>query len=481
MAELNWRQVDPELERNLIIASIDDTSAFEAYPAQTVVLSEGWVDGPVAAILRGGINAREVLRVLAGSGVTEITIYHIVEKIPQLEEIFLGTVVTEANRLFDKARINWRHDASLFDLVRSISPDYRMLFLGAPLAKSEIAPLRQRIKEDFPGSLTIVRGPMSAVEFDSGDAIFGWVRQQTFEAADFALPGELRDSKKRLDRKIAVILPALNEEKTIAKVIEAGLEVKNVGLIDEMIVIDSASTDQTVPIARSYGIPVFCHREIRPDLGAYRGKGEAMYKSAFVTDADILLWVDTDIENITPPFFYGLLGPLLTNPAIRFVKGYFSRPVRVEANGIELGGGRVTEILARPWINTFLPELSGFIQPLSGTVAIYRELFQKMRIPTNYGVEIAMLIQALDQIGLWGSCQVNLGEVVHKSKDVMGLSEMAFQIIQVLQALRHDFPAATENPVLRHVFSAGGRFEISLKRFHTYWREFQPATAPVSR
>lgn len=315
----------------------------------------------------------------------------------------------------------------------------------------------------------MVRAPFQELEFDETDEIYKWVRQRTFEASDFSLPAVLRRHKNKLNKKIAVILPSLNEEKTVGKVIQTALDVKKAGIIDEVILIDSQSADNTVAIAKSYGIPVHIHQDIAPELGAYRGKGEAMFKSTFITDADILAWVDTDIENITPSFFYGLLGPLLTNTEIRFAKGYFARPIRVESTGVELGGGRVTEIFARPWINTFMPELSGYIQPLSGTVAIYRKDLMKMKIPVNYGVEIAMLVQAVEFGSVWSTCQVNLGEVIHRSKDVAGLSEMAFQILQVLADL---MGPQGRSDILRRVHSAHGRFEISSKRFRAAWREF---------
>jgi hypothetical protein len=146
--------------------------------------------------------------------------------------------------------------------------------------------------------------------------------------------------------------------------------------------------------------------------------------------------------------------------------------VRVEAAGLELGGGRVTEILARPWINTFCPELSGYIQPLAGTVAIYRNSLLKMRIPANYGVEMAMLIQAVETGGLWSTCQVNLGEVIHKSKSVLGLSEMAFQIIQVMAELGGFHAKEALPSILRRVYSAHGDFKIDAKRFNTIWRNY---------
>lgn len=454
--------------------SIRDFQNFEEQDARRegiVVITDGWQQGPVAAVLRGGINARAVLEVIARAGVRDIEILHREERMPELEDVFLSSVIVPAQNLFDNVTVKWRRDGSVHDLVKSVGSQYRMLFFGAPLAPSEILPFYQGIKANYDGSITIVRGPMHDIETDQSDEIFKWVRERTFDAIDYSLPAILRNYKKKLDKKISILLPSLNEEKTVANVIKTALEVKEVGLIDEVILIDSASTDSTVEIAKSYGIPVFIHPAIRSDLGSYRGKGEAMFKSAFVTDADILAWVDTDIESITPRFFYGLLGPMLTDPTIKFSKGYFARPIRVEASGVELGGGRVTEILARPWINAFLPQLSGYIQPLAGTVAIYRDTLLKMRIPVNYGVEMAMLIQAIEQEGLWASCQVNLGDVIHKSKDVIGLSEMAFQIIQVLADMRGG-AVQQQCDILRRVYSAHGHFEIGSKRFRTVWRQY---------
>ncbi|MDI6871724.1 MAG: glucosyl-3-phosphoglycerate synthase [Bacillota bacterium] len=460
-------------EASLVIAGLDNPEELEAAPHQTVVMTEGWTGGPAAAVLRGGLNAQAVLEVLHGAGVTDLTIYHLEERIPELESVFLSSVVSRAHDLFDNVTICWRHEPSIYDLVRSIGDQYRMLFFGAPLAASEVGPFYRRLKEVYPGSVTIVRGPLSEVEFAEGDEIYKWVRERTFDAHDFALPAVLLRQKRKLGAKIAVILPSLNEENTVGEVIKSALEVKGVGLIDEVILIDSGSVDRTVEVARSYGIPVHLHRDIRPDLGSFHGKGEAMFKSTFVTEAEIIAWVDTDIASIAPRFFYGLFGPILTHPDIRFVKGYFARPIRVEADGLELGGGRVTEILARPWLNTFRPELSGYIQPLAGTVAIHRDLLHQMRIPVNYGVEIAMLIQAVEKCGLWSTCQVNLGEVVHRSKDVLALSEMSFQILQVLAQLSDDHRKPRQD-VLRRVFSAHGQFVIGLKRFTTHWRQFDP-------
>lgn len=459
-------------DSHIIIKSVNDIEQLPKFRDPIVAITDGWTEGPAAAVLRGGSNARAVLDVMVASGIREAHIYHLEEKISQLEEVFLSSVVSPAHTLFDNVNITWRREATIFDLVKSISSKYNMLFFGAPLAHSEIAPLYQQLRQVYPGSITMVRGPVQDLNVDQSDAIYRWVRERTYEASDFSLPSVLRTCKRGLGLKIAIMLPSLNEEKTVGNVIKTALEVKEAGVVDDIILIDSNSADNTVAIAQSFGIPVYQHAEIAPEQGSYRGKGEAMYKSAFVTDADIIAWVDTDIETITPRFFYGLLGPMLTHSEIKFSKGYFSRPVRVEAAGLELGGGRVTEILARPWINTFLPELSGYIQPLAGTVAIYRDTLLKMRIPANYGVEMAMLIQAVEQTGLWATCQVNLGEVIHKSKSVLGLSDMAFQIIQVMAELAGFQQQALLPNVLRRVYSAHGEFKLDAKRFTTQWRSY---------
>jgi len=423
-------------------------------------------------VLRGGVNAMAVLELLAISGFRTVKIYHMEEKLTQLEDIFTSTVMAYANAHFDHVNVVWRNESTLEELLPKIGPDHSMLLFGAPLAPSELPKFHERIRHSYAGSVTLVRGPLVDLEIDSLDAVMKWVKDRTYEASDFSLPGMLKSYKKQRNVKIAVILPTLNEAETVGTVIKMALEVKDAGIVDEVILIDSDSTDNTVEIAKTYGIPVFKHSEIRPELGSFHGKGEAMFKSFYATDADIIAWVDTDISTITPEFFYGLLGPLLANPEIRFSKGYFSRPVRVEASGLELGGGRVTEILARPLINTFMPELSGFIQPLAGTVAMYRDDFMKMRVPVNYGVEIAMLIQAVETAGIWGTAQVNLGNVIHRSKDVLGLGEMAFQILQVLAQIGTIQYNGELNHVMRHVYSAHGRFEIISKRFNTIWREF---------
>ena len=452
------------------IIEIQNASTIQRDNTAVTVITDGWNDGKAATILRGGSNATSVLKVMEQLGFKDITIFHIEEKIDYMEDVFITSVVQPAHLLFDKVSIIWRNDANIVELLKNVNREYQMIFLGAPLAVSEIDHFYSIVKESFDGNVAIVRGVCENFDLDNTDNVHKWMYERTYNYYDFSFALALKNLKVKLGKKIAVLLPSLNEEKTVGKVIETAKEVQEIGIIDEIILIDSNSIDKTIEIAEKAGIPYFIHQRIREDLGSYSGKGEAMYKSAYITDADILIWVDTDIESITPSFFYGLIGPMLTNEQIRFVKGFYERPVDVKSSGVELGGGRVTELLMRPWINLYMPDLSGFIQPLSGTVAIYKEDFLQMKIPINYGVEIAMLIQMLKNKGIWSICQVNLGTVIHKSKDVGALSDMSFQILQTLQTLTD---GTVPNTTYRRVLTNDNNFMIVTNRHEITWRTFE--------
>ncbi|MBA3587288.1 MAG: glucosyl-3-phosphoglycerate synthase, partial [Chloroflexi bacterium] len=259
-----------------------------------------------------------------------------------------------------------------------------------------------------------------------------WFAENTFHAHEFADIRKLVALKERHNLSISVGLPALNEEKTIGTVIK---RVKNalmdrVPLIDQIVVIDSNSEDRTVAIATDLGVPVFRHPEILPDTGSYRGKGEALWKSLHVLDGDIVAWIDTDISNIQPRFVYGLLGPLLREPKIQYVKGFYQRPIRSGNTLHAEGGGRVTELMARPLINLFFPELSGIIQPLSGEYAGRRALLERMPFFTGYAVEIGLLIDILEAGGLPAIGQVDLERRIHRNQPLPNLSQMSYVILQ---------------------------------------------------
>jgi glucosyl-3-phosphoglycerate synthase len=204
-----------------------------------------------------------------------------------------------------------------------------------------------------------------------------------------------------------------------------------VPLLDEIVLIDSNSSDRTRDIARSLGVPVYIHQEILPEHGAYRGKGEALWKSLHVLRGDIIAWIDTDIVNIDPRFVYGVLGPLLHQERVQYVKGFYRRPLNVGGQLQAGGGGRVTELVARPMLNLFYPVLSGVVQPLSGEYAGRRSALERLPFFTGYGVETGLLIDMLDTFGLNAIAQCDLEERVHKNQDVAALGKMSFQILQV--------------------------------------------------
>lgn len=240
--------------------------------------------------------------------------------------------------------------------------------------------------------------------------------------------------KERQGTTISLALPSLNEEKTVGKVITTIKKalMEDFPLLDELILMDSNSTDRTRQIAEDLGVPVYIHQELLPELGPRRGKGEALWKSLLVTKGDILAWIDTDILNIHPMFVYGIIGPLLINQTVQFVKGFYRRPLRV-GNRIQVGGGgRVTELTARPLLNLFYPELSGVIQPLSGEYAGRREALEDIVFFSGYGVETGLLIDIFEKYGLRAIAQVDLQERIHTNQDLEALSKMSFTIIQTV-------------------------------------------------
>jgi len=265
-------------------------------------------------------------------------------------------------------------------------------------------------------------------------AVDAWFTENTFDAGEFSDLDALLALKRARGVTISLGLPALNEEATIGREIEVLRRalVDEVPFLDEIVVIDSGSEDGTAGVARHLGVPAYRAAEILPGEGAYSGKGEALWKSLHVLRGDLVAWVDTDIRNIHPRFVYGLVGPLLREPRIGYVKGYYRRPIQVGIRRDESGGGRVTELTARPLLNLFFPELSGVIQPLAGEYAGRREVLEHLPFFTGYGVEIGLLIDVLGRFGLDRIGQVNLDSRVHRNRDLTPLSVMAFAIAQVV-------------------------------------------------
>ncbi len=239
--------------------------------------------------------------------------------------------------------------------------------------------------------------------------------------------------ERKGDRTVSVVIPAKDEEATVAVVVERiradFVRDGGGGLGDEVVVIDSDSTDGTARVARAAGAQVFSAKEIRPDLGSVAGKGEALWKSQLVTTGDLLVFVDADLVDWGTHFVTGLLAPLLVDEDVQLVKAVYDRPM-IDATGREEEtGGRVTELVARPWLALHRPGLAGIVQPLSGEWAIRREAFASYAVPVGYGVEIAALVDTFDRFGAGAIAQVDLGRRTHRHHrhDTLGL--MAVQVL----------------------------------------------------
>ena len=241
------------------------------------------------------------------------------------------------------------------------------------------------------------------------------------------------NAKKEKGLKISLCLPTLNEEKTIAKeiVILRSELMTRYALLDEIVVIDSGSTDHTREIAKSFGADVFIADDILPHLPKYTGKGENLWKALYITQGDIIVYLDADIKNIHHRFAYGLLGPLLLSNGIKYTKAFYDRPLTIAADKIRpTGGGRVTELVIRPLFSLFFPDLTQIMQPLSGEYAAYREVLEKIPFPIGYGIETSMILDIYQNWGIEIIAQVDLEKRVHRNQDTKALGKMAFAIMK---------------------------------------------------
>ena len=260
-----------------------------------------------------------------------------------------------------------------------------------------------------------------------------WLTTNTFHYSDFTDIQRLIDIKNKKNLSISLCLPTLNEEKTIAKeiiIMKSELMTRN-PLLDEIVIIDSGSTDNTVEVAKAFGADVYDADDILPNIEKFKGKGENLWKSLYVTKGDIIVYLDADIKNIHHRFAYGLVGPLLLNDHIKYAKAFYDRPIAIGKNKIRpTGGGRVTELVIRPLFSLFFPELTQIIQPLSGEYAGYREIFEKIPFPIGYGIETSMILDICERWGLDVIAQVDLERRVHRNQNTKALGKMSFVILK---------------------------------------------------
>jgi glucosyl-3-phosphoglycerate synthase len=257
---------------------------------------------------------------------------------------------------------------------------------------------------------------------------------RTFHHGEFPL--ELLLERKR--ESVTAVLPAREVADTIGSIVVALQTLE--GLIDQILVVDAASEDGTAEIAARLGAEVHQESALLPGFGQALGKGDAMWRALSVARGDILVYLDSDTRDFSPHFATGMLGPLLCEEGVEFVKGCFRRPFAT-ADGEErpLDGGRVTELTARPLLSAFYPELGAFAQPLAGEVAARRTLFERLPFATGYAIETSMLLHARDEVGMGAMAQVDLDERRNRHQPLPQLGPMAYAVLRViLERLRRD-------------------------------------------
>ncbi|MEU1298888.1 glucosyl-3-phosphoglycerate synthase [Streptomyces shenzhenensis] len=287
-----------------------------------------------------------------------------------------------------------------------------------------------------------------------------WLATRSWSVTDRPLH-KILAAKQRTGRSVSVVLPALNEEETVGDIVAVIRHdlMRQAPLVDEIVVVDSGSTDRTSEVAAAAGARVVHRDAILPRLPAAPGKGEVLWRSLLVTGGDIVCFVDADLREFSSDFVTGIVGPLLTDPDVDLVKAMYDRPLAGAAGQ----GGRVTELMARPLLNMHWPQLAGFVQPLGGEYAARRSLLEQLPFPVGYGVELGMLVDALHLVGLNSLAQVDVGVRKHRHQDGQALGRMAAAIYRTAQ--------------LR--LARGHLMRPSLTQFERGEDGFEPRTHPV--
>lgn len=474
-----WKELDKLVqEENPDLLCLEFESHFKALhvtvndvldnPPCDIALVRGKIPSKPKRVLvpvRGGPHAELALRVGLGLRPAEITALHIdradqpagsdapfkgldrvLKQMPEVQKQYAITS-DPAKMILENAR-----KADVIILGTTSQPVTSAVSLGS---------FADCILHESPGAVIAVKSgrPLPSAAFDEIAGVQAisilvdkWFAENTYSASEFTRLRELVRMKQQQGLSISLALPSLNEEETVGKVIRMMKKelMQQVPLLDEIVLIDSDSTDRTRDIALKEGIPVHVHQELLERLGPRKGKGEALWKSLLVTRGDLVIWIDTDIVNIHPRFVYGIIGPLLTDRQVQFVKGFYRRPLRVGAKIQSGGGGRVTELTARPLLNLFYPELSGVIQPLSGEYGGRRDALERAAFYSGYGVETGLLIDIYERYGLSAIAQVDLLERIHHNQHLEALSKMSFAIIQtVMHKLEKRFGRAVLEDVNR--------------------------------
>jgi glucosyl-3-phosphoglycerate synthase len=282
-----------------------------------------------------------------------------------------------------------------------------------------------------------------------------WFGRRTARWQDFPVESLLA-AKRSQRQSVSVVIPARDEQETVAGVVGALRQalMVDVALIDELVVIDSDSVDGTAEAAARAGAVVHRASEVVPQAGTFAGKGEALWKSLLVTSGDLLVFLDADLTEWGPHFVTGLLGPLLAEERVRLVKGFYQRSFESGDAAMSPGGGRVTELVARPLLSRWWPQLAGVVQPLAGEWAARRDLMESLPIPVGYGVELAVLLDTAERHGLEAVAQVHLGRRAHRHQATHDLAVMAAELMLVAERRLSGRPAAQAG--LQQFFATDG-------------------------
>ena len=506
---LEWPGLDPRR-----VADPNVTDLVADPPADLLLVQPGRETAPAAGVLvpvRGGPSAALALRVanaVAAARHTHLTALHVYSprqtadrrqrearqfrralravrnprlRVVEVEAADPTAAIADAAREHGVVVLGAYADARSPTLVRSrLARAVRPLTGTVILAKSRRAQAVPRLPELEPAEVPVHAGRSQA---QVQAVVDKWFAENTYHSREFQDVDRLARLKRRQKLTISLALPTLNEEATIGDVIGTlkGELMDRAPLLDEVVVVDSGSSDRTVEIAQQLGVPTVQHADILPEMGTFAGKGEALWKSLHQLRGDIVAWCDTDISNIHPQFVYGIVGPLLTDPRIAYAKGFYRRPLNFGGELQTAGGGRVTELCARPVLNLFYPELSGLVQPLSGEYAGRRELLERLPFFTGYGVETGHLIDILENFGLNRIAQCDLGVRIHRNQELFDLSKMAFAIMQVaLKRLgdRHRIHLVEEvNRSMKLIHYSSDRFFLELKEIGD-WERPPLATVP---
>jgi glucosyl-3-phosphoglycerate synthase len=285
--------------------------------------------------------------------------------------------------------------------------------------------------------------------------------------------------KRDLGVTVSVVIPARNEERTVGQVVSRIARLAaDTGLVDEIVVMDSDSTDKTSEAAAEAGATVHRAREVAVHLGAFPGKGEALWKSLLVTKGELLVFVDADLTHWGPHFVTGLLGPLLFDERVLLVKGFYERLYQGGDGTVTADGGRVTELVARPLLSLWWPELAGIVQPLAGEWAVRRDLIVSLPVPVGYGVELAVLLDTAREHGLGAIAQVDLGSRGHKHQTSHDLALMAAELLLVADRRRDGSrPAPPDAAALPGPGETAG--PVQLHQFIRSGGQTQPCSRPV--